>query len=289
MVAFGDKPGTPSAAQQADVAARAHEALPQSRASLTGTSEGGNHIQISVPADEAKRMPASDDRDFAAPSPPSHAQQLPLANLGWKALMVSGVAAADDDSIVEFAVDWPGITDEQRQTMKSRLRSDPGTPLPNKRPELGTVKVGEARAQLASNIEVMRSVYPADTIRRTRIVVVPIDHARSLFGLTADIRVSRLDDLKPKLGAVVGGLMTGLVGDDNAVIEGLAINVVDDEGQRAGWFHATRMGVGISIVPPDFGQEVPPVNVEFPNHTGGPRTGMPTFGSGNRRRARRTA
>ena len=261
------------------MAAKAREALPHSRASLVGASNGGNRSQISVPESDATGMPASDDPAFAAPSQSRDADQLPLANLGWKALMVSGVTAADDDTIVEFAVDWPGITSEQRQAMRSGLRSDPGAPLPNKRPKLGTVSVGEARAQLACNIEVMRSVYAAETIRRARIVVVPVDPARQLFGLEADIRVSRLEDLKPKLGAVVGGLMTGLVGDDNAVIEGLAINVVDDEGQRAGWFHASRTGVGIGIVPPDFGREMPPVDVEFPNLTDGPATSWPTPGS----------
>jgi hypothetical protein len=235
---------------------QAGEALPHASASLVGAPGGGHRIELAVP-------------------PPDRTDNLTLAALGWRALMVSGVAAEDDDTIVEWSVTWPGITPEHAQLMWSRLRSDAGVPLANAYPKIGTVSVDEARVQLAGNLDVMRSVFPADTVRRTRIVVVPVDASRRRFGLEADIRVSRLDDLKPKLGAVVGGLQTGLVGDPDAVIEGLAITVADGGSRRAGWFKATRTGVGIGIGPPGFGRDAAPVDVEFPNRTAGPRTAMP--------------
>jgi len=63
----------------------------------------------------------------------------------------------------------------------------------------------------------------------------------------------------------------GLVGDPTAVVEGLAINVIDDQGQRAGWWRAERAGIGMGIPGPVLAQGgIGGVDRLFPNLTGGP-------------------
>jgi len=63
----------------------------------------------------------------------------------------------------------------------------------------------------------------------------------------------------------------GLVGDPTAVVEGLAINVIDDQGQRAGWWRAERAGIGMGIPGPVLVQGgIGGVDRLFPNLTGGP-------------------
>jgi hypothetical protein len=63
------------------------------------------------------------------------------------------------------------------------------------------------------------------------------------------------------------------VGDDTAVVEGLAVNVVDDQGERAGWWRSQRTATGFGIPGPDLaGATVGPTDVDFPNLTGGPAT-----------------
>jgi hypothetical protein len=157
------------------------------------------------------------------------------AELGWRALLVAGSAVADEDRIVEIAVSGPDPADRQL----SRFHPPGRRMLPH--PRLGTVTVDEACAQLA----------------------------RNRFALEAHVRVSRIE----AIGAAIDGLATGLVGGDSAVIEGLATCIVDDEGRRVHRFHATRLGTGIGSDDPAFGREAAwPVEAQFPNLTGGPRT-----------------
>jgi hypothetical protein len=120
---------------------------------------------------------------------------------------------------------------------------------------------------------VLDSALPAGTVELARVVTVPVDPSRGLFALEARLKVSRLEALAPHLGDVVDGLATGLVGDDTAVVEGLAIVVVDEQGQRAGWWRTERTETGIGIPgPTQVRGSVAPVDADFPNLTGGPAT-----------------
>jgi hypothetical protein len=270
--AGSSSPTPPNADDQAYVNARSQDALPGSRGDLAKASHSGYRLTISAPAEDARTQPGNDDRSFSAPPPQTNADVIPLAELGWKAHLVSGVAAARDARITEFSVDWPGISQDQANLLTHRLRTEPGSPL-YEFPRLGTVSVGAARKQLASNLDALGAAVPAGVIKRTRVVTVPVDPAQGLFGLEALIRVTDIAALRPYLGDVVDGLATGLVGDDSAVVEGLAINVIDNQGRRAGWWRTQRTGTGFGIPDPSLtGAPMPPVDVDFPNLTGGPPT-----------------
>jgi hypothetical protein len=268
--AAGGGTPAPTAAEQAAAAARAHEALPGSQASLSSAQHAGLRLGLTVAADAAKALPGSDSAAFSAPAPRANGDTLPLAELGWKAHMVGGVVAARDPQVVEWAVDWPGQSDSDAGLLTWRMRVETGTPL-RQFPRLGSVAVAAARAQLASNLDVLERVL-GDAFERARIVVVPVDASASLFGLEADVRVSDMDAVKAHSGDVVNGLATGLVGDDTAVVEGLAINLIADDGARAGWFRTERTGVGLGLPDPALGAQPTAVDAEFPNLTGGPRT-----------------
>jgi len=65
-------------------------------------------------------------------------------------------------------------------------------------------------------------------------VPVHVDQSADLFALEADLKVVDLEALKPYVGDVVNGLATGLTGNRDAVVEGLAINVVDNARAPSG-------------------------------------------------------
>jgi hypothetical protein len=271
--AGSNDPPPPSADQQAAVQARAHETLPRSRASLAVADRGGYALTLSVPAEDAAAQPASDDPAFDAPPPRADADVLPLAELGWKAHLVGGVAAADNARILSFSVTWPGQSAAQAGALSHMVRTEPGADLAGRFPRLGTVALPTARKQLASNLDVLDSALPPGTVKVARVVTVPVDASRGLFALEARIKVTRLDALTPHLGDVVDGLATGLVGDDTAVVEGLAIDVVDEQGARAGWWRTERTQSGFGVPGPTQPQgQVAPVDTDFPNLTGGPAT-----------------
>ena len=263
----------PTSAEQAAAAARAQEALPGAGASLSPAAHAGYRLTLSVSADAANALPGSDSPAFSAPPPAAGGGLLPLAELGWKAHMIGGVVAADDPQVVEFAVEWPGISSSDASLMTYRMRTEPGTPL-RAFPRLGGVSAATASAQLTSSLDVLERVL-GSAFERSRIVVVPIEGSANLFGVEADIRVTDLDAVRPYRGDVENGLATGLVGDETAVVEGLAVNLIDDQGRRAGWFRTERTGVGLGIVDPVLAGGSGAVHAVYPNLTGGP----PTSGS----------
>ena len=263
----------PSGDEQAAVQARAHEVMPRSQGSLAVYDRGGYALTISVPAEDAVSQPASDDPAFDAPPPRADAEALPLAELAWKAHLVGGVTAADDPRILQFSTTWVGQTQAQAQTLTHVVRTEPGAELPGRFPRIGTASVATARQQLTSNLDVLRAALPAGTVERSRVVTVPVDASRGLFALEVRLKVSSLDALTPHLGDVIDGLATGLVGDETAVVEGLAIDVVDEQGARAGWWRTERTQTGIGIPGPTQPDgSVAPVDADFPNLTGGPAT-----------------
>jgi hypothetical protein len=270
----------PSRGEQAAIAARVREVLPDAEALVVGAPGGGYELRLSARREVEIEMPGGGDPLFAVGSDRATADAVALANLRWKVLLVVGVVAMDNDQIVSFAGSWPGAGNP---TWRSSVRAWPGVPLPKIGPRgSGTVSREYARAQLESNLGVFRSACRA-TVRGTRVEVVLVDAARHLFGLEADVRVSDLNALHPDL---VDGLSTGLSGDEAAIIEGLAVNVVDDGGHWIGRFHAARLGVGIGIGVIDLA-DPEAVDVVFPNLTGDPPTSRSARGGtipGSRRR-----
>src|SRR3954454_19698295 len=113
------------------------EAIPEATRSLVETWGGGYRLAIAVPP-----LPEGD--------------LLARGRLGWRAHLVAGVAATDDERNREWAVTQAGMSRDDAQLVGApALRSKPGTPLPNGPfPRLGTASIDEARAQLESNLGV---------------------------------------------------------------------------------------------------------------------------------------
>ena len=153
------------------------------------------------------------------------------------------------------------------------IRLEPGDRL-GPAPKLGSVTPSQALAQARSNLRVLRGVLPRGTIKATRILPVVLRPGR--FGLEVDLRVSSLRRLATRVGDVIDGMQTGLVGDDRAVVAGLAIAVTDDRGRRLGSWQSVLSSSGSVLANPSL--TVPDVLSPrgfYPNLTGGP----PTYGS----------
>lgn len=264
----------PSPADQAAAAAPVREVLPGADASLKTTPSGGVRLSITAPPG-ALTLPGTDDPSLTAPAPTSDANIIPAAQLAWRAQLAAGLVASRNSAALGFDVDLPDAKPdpEQRSYLHMSLRRRPGSPTNTGFDRLGTVPLAQARGQLSSNLEILTAALPANTVKSSRVVVIPVDAAHGLFALETDLKVAALETLKPRLGDVVSGLATGLIGDERAVVEGLAINVVDERGQRAAWWRTTRAGIGMGVPSPVFAS-VPVLSVDraFPNLTGGSPT-----------------
>jgi hypothetical protein len=134
------------------------------------------------------------------------------------------------------------------------------------------VSVDLALQQLESNLSVIAGVLGPGVVRATRAQLVPVDAARNLFGLRADLRVRRLADVRSRFfDDIRQGSQVGLVGGIGAVVEGLAIDVVDDAGHRASAWMSARGGMGSGAADPelDTGPYLAATG-HYPNLTGGP-------------------
>ncbi len=270
----GGSPARPTSAEQADVNARIGEALPGSTVRFISRGSAFT-LSITTPA-SAQTLPGANDPGFAAlPSPPANGDLFAAASLGWRAQLAGGVIAARNPKILRYTLtpSGPVPTLEQGPYLRANLRRAIDSPLNAPYQRIGSVTEAQARAQLESNLQVLVSALPPATIRSTRILTVPVDAAQHVFGLEVDVKVSNITLLTPHLGDVIDGLATGLIGSPAAVVEGLAINVADSTGRRAGWWRAAHAGIGMGIPDAAFANvSIPPLDKPFPNLTGGPGT-----------------
>lgn len=269
--ASGGSPDQPTSAERAAATAPIQEAIPGSEVAVSPT-RGGFELAISTPQ-EALSLPAADDQRMSAPAPAANERAIPAAQLAWKAQLSAAVAATRDPKIVGFTVEPKRSTLDREQSsyLRARLRRSPGDQTNAGYGRLGTVSVDRATSQLASNLRVLARVMPSGAVTQTSIHPVHVDRASNLFGLEVDIKVVDLQTVRPYLGDVMNGLATGLIGNRDAVVEGLAINLIDAKGQRAGWWSTTRAGIGTGIPSPTLaGAPIGEVHADFPNLTGGP-------------------
>ena len=198
------------------------------------------------------------------------------AEVGWRADMVSAYIASEDPYITGFQtlLGQAQVDSSDTAWMAGQLRSAVGEQVGGGASStLDQISPSAAVAQLQSSVGVLqRALDPAIDLR-SRIDVVSIDAINNAFGLEVTLHVANLAALEPRLSDVALGLQTGLTGTANAVIEGLAINLVDDSGNQAGLWLDARNGsggaVGGSLL--DFSSTWK-VDTAFPNLTGGPPT-----------------
>jgi hypothetical protein len=295
LVPFGSRPAafrpaadTPGVAEPLKaVMANAANALPGATAAITSPAAGtGDILSITAPP-AAFTQPGAGHPGFpagpAAAKAHSHGARAPASraqgaitadvidagNAGWRAGMIGAFAAANDPAVVGWTLESSGAAMSSAATnyLHAYVRMSPGSTVGWPSLSLiGRVSAAAAQRQLASNLEILRSVLRSDLIASTTSVV-PV--GPTTFGIEVDLEVTNLAAIASHVSDVWLGLTTGLTGGPNAAVEGLAINVVDASGARASVWRNGRDGDGGGVGNP----ALPPAtmtDVAFPDLTGGP-------------------
>lgn len=266
----------PSVADEASAAAsRIAAALPAAATGLAPDGAGGYRVQIQEPiADLLSQLPA------AAPSDPD-ADLYAAAETGWKAQMATMLALdqAPDVTALEVAPAGGSVSPVAANFLHQTVRMAPGEHAGFDLQRSGSVSQADARRQLASNLAVLAGALPPDTLQTQRVTTIPLDPAAGRFALQVDLGVHAIAVLQDHLGDLLAGLPTGLVGDASATVEGLAIVVTDDAGQRIGSWQSARNGNGSMLwsraiaLPPTL-----TTTATFPNLIDGPPTSASASG-----------
>jgi hypothetical protein len=229
-------------------------------------------LQITVPAIDFTPTGSSSAALAAPPSPGIEATDSAAGELGWYAALAAALAGLSNTNIGNYAVTVPGqtLTAAEQASLQGMIRLAVGGPENQTLPNIGTVPYQTLLAQLQSNLKVLEGVLPQGTVLGSDAFSVPLNASADDYGFEIDLKVSSLAALQGYVGDIVNGLGTGLTGGSTAPSEGLAINVVDAQGRRAGWWSAGRAGSGSAI-----GDPVLPVaggteTTTFPNLTSGP-------------------
>jgi hypothetical protein len=244
----------------AAISADAQAILPGAQAELVAGSTGyngeGQVLRVEVPQEMAR---AKVGDPFA------------IADAAWRARMLAADLAAEVPALTGYQLRSQGIS--PAAVPPAVLGELTGTLPPpvaaNALRNVGTVPIAAARAQLDSNISVLRKHVP--TITNVTVQSLELPEAGSHVALAVEVESSAIEDLRPFLGDIFLGLQTGLVGDGNAVIDGLAITLWEGSKPVAGSWMATRALTGAVLTSPEFKMPASLVTtLPFVSSTGGP-------------------
>lgn len=265
--------GAESPTEAAAVATEVNSVLPGSTATLVPDQfvPTGLDLEITTPASSVA-VPGSQFSDLAATTT-STATTVSYGELGWKAALAAGDVGIADPNIIGYAVVVAGAspTSEQQNFLSSPIRAMPGGPERSSFSAIGTISLSDLTAQMNSNVRTLEGALGAGTVTAAHVVPVPVDSATGAYALEVDLAVTNLSALTAHTSDIMNGLETGLVGDDGAPAEGVAINIVDAHGNRASWWSAVRSGNGSAVVDPPLSlNQSEDETTTFPNLTGGP-------------------
>jgi hypothetical protein len=251
---------------------------------MNGQSNGE---QLNIDIEGPAMVPGGNPRDALAADAPAEATTVADGYTGWRAELGAAYIASEDPALTRFVVHVADTnpSEEGQNFLHAALRA-PGTPTVGggTPTSVDSTSPEAATSQLRSNLKVLAGALPVGTIENAQTRVIFVDQANNAFGVEADIHVAALSDLQRHVGDITQGLKTGLVGDDNATVEGLAINIVDDSGLRAGVWINARDGSGMGATSPTLDLDAGlRADTKFPNLTGGPDTlssihGAPAIG-----------
>jgi hypothetical protein len=241
--------------------------------SSTTTNTAAEELQITVPASSFTPTGSSSPALAAPTSPGNETNDSASYELGWHAALAASLAGVGDTNIVRYSVSVPGVTvsPAEQGVMQGVIRLTVGGPenggaLAN----LGAVPYQTLMSQLQSNVEVLTGALPAGTVLGSDAFAVPVVGSSGDYGFEVDLKVTSLATLQGFVGDIVEGLGTGLTGGLSAPTEGVAINIVDSQGRRVGWWSATRAASGFAIGDPILPVAGGTETTTFPNLTGGP-------------------
>jgi len=203
--------------------------------------------------------------------------------LGWRARLAAASLAGQVESLMAFRVAAPGVSlDEVPPAARGETEGTlPSASLVEGESKLGDISEKNALGQLESNLKVLRSALPDGSLSGVSVKSVSIDPARNRFAFEVTLTTEDSSALLPYFGDAFVGLETGLVGGEDATIDGLAITLREQEKPIAGSWVAARALSGTQMVAPGF--KVPDevtTTLEFPNLTGGPTPNASTHADG---------
>jgi hypothetical protein len=226
----------------------------------------GDALLVTVPDNEIK----ASEQDGAA-------GRLATADAEWRLSIAASLAAARLPRITSFRLS--GLEPSAPLQMDfgaGLLRPQPGIDPWAYLKRLGTVDAEGLRDQAESNVAVVAKAMGAK-LRSSKVDLVPADTAGSAYGVRIAFQVSSLSDVADHLGDALVGAQTGLVGNQNAVAEGVAITLCD-ASQCAAGFSAARRQSGEMIMPRELDSGRLEITARFPNLTGGPEVSATAHG-----------
>jgi hypothetical protein len=245
--------------------------LPGASGTLVTDGDSGGVVG-GVPSPGQKDLSIRLSTGDTVPIDPARAQFF-FADRGWRAGLASGLIGQQDATVVSYHVtDASGVVPGGAENEYSEvIRIQGGTSLAA---EPSNPPIATAKAQLDSNVATLQSLAPAGTYDSITSPRIDVDPSTNSYAYAVTLQSSKpVADLVPELGNVLNGLQTGLVGNEQPLIDGLSI-VLKSNGQpiAGSWINA-RTGEGTELF--DGTIDIPNVlNVTgtFPNLTGGPPT-----------------
>lgn len=244
----------------AAITADVQAVLPGTRGELVASSSGydgqGQVLRVEVPREMAL---ASADDPFG------------IADAAWRARLLAADLATGAPEVTGYQLRSPGVS--PAAVSPAVLGELTGTLPPPAATaglrRLGTVSADAARAQLDSNIAVLRKRVPAIAGVAVRSLELP--GAGDHVAFAVSVEAENVEKLRPYLGDVFLGLQTGLVGSEEAVIDGLAITLSEGSKPVIGSWMATRALTGAVLNSPEFRMpETIGTTLPFASTTGGP-------------------
>jgi hypothetical protein len=248
-------------------------ALPGQGSAPASNDSAAQLLTIVVPAGSFS-PPAVPVAGVTAPaSPENEANDSAAGELGWRAAIAAAAAGLENSNILTYSVTVPGqsVSPVDQAMLHGQIRLRAGAPENGELSDIGTVALSTMQAQARSNLVTLQAALPAGTILASSVTDLPVAAAADDYAFEFDLRVTNLSALQPYVGDIVQGLDTGLTGGATAPSEGVAINIVDTTGKRAGWWGAGRAGSGFTTADPALSViGSSSETTSFPDLTGGP-------------------
>jgi hypothetical protein len=253
------------------ISADLQEVLPGTRGELIASTSGyngeGQVLAVEVPRDLA----LSKISDPYA-----------VADAAWRVRVLAADLAAEVPGVTGYQLTSPGVSpDAISPAVVGELTGTLPPPAATKGlQQLGAVSPDAARAQLESNIAVLRKA-TSSAISSVTIQSLSLPDADEHTAFAIKVESGDVEKLRPFMGDIFVGLQTGLVGSEDAVIDGLAIVLSGGLKPVAGSWIATRALTGAILESPGFPMPgTLTTTLPFSASTGGPTPrGAATLGA----------
>lgn len=212
-------------------------------------------------------------------------RQFDYANVGWALGVAAATLAQSQPDLTSYQATVAGqVPDDIADDLAGIVRLSPGVdPLgptaAGALPKLGSITQAEAQAQANANVATLRAGLAAGQLQDAKVSIVPLngDHQ---FAVSVDLTVQSLPAVSANLGDLLNGMATGLTGDSDATVEGLAVDVQDATGARLSSLSAPRAQTGDieATDSVDLGDGLT-VTLPFTSITGGPGPISSAFGT----------